>query len=236
MLDTILNFLSTEGEYLLRLIVAAICGAAIGYERKSRLKEAGLRTHLIVSLASALMMLVSKYGFFDLIEQAAKFGTEIKLDPSRVAAGIVTGIGFVGAGTIFIRKNIVSGLTTAAGIWATVGVGMAVGAGMYFIGIGATILIVLVQILLHKDIRWIKGPTTEMLLINILNQPEALDAVKIDLEKEKIEVVNIKAEKVSTEREKYIELELFVKFPKTFDPVNIMDLFKENDFVKSIEY
>ncbi|MEG0457253.1 MAG: MgtC/SapB family protein, partial [Oscillospiraceae bacterium] len=137
MLDTILNFLSTEGEYLLRLIVAAICGAAIGYERKSRLKEAGLRTHLIVSLASALMMLVSKYGFFDLIEQAAKFGTEIKLDPSRVAAGIVTGIGFVGAGTIFIRKNIVSGLTTAAGIWATVGVGMAVGAGMYFIGIGA---------------------------------------------------------------------------------------------------
>ncbi|MEG0229340.1 MAG: MgtC/SapB family protein, partial [Oscillospiraceae bacterium] len=191
---------------------------------------------LIVSLASALMMLVSKYGFFDLIEQAAKFGTEIKLDPSRVAAGIVTGIGFVGAGTIFIRKNIVSGLTTAAGIWATVGVGMAVGAGMYFIGIGATILIVLVQILLHKDIRWIKGPTTEMLLINILNQPEALDAVKIDLEKEKIEVVNIKAEKVSTEREKYIELELFVKFPKTFDPVNIMDLFKENDFVKSIEY
>lgn len=117
-------------EYLIRIIGAALCGMAVGYERENHLKTAGIRTHTIVALASAAMMIISKYGFQDILAL-----DHIGLDPSRVAAGVVTAIGFLGAGVIFTRNFSVSGLTTAAGIWATVGIGMAFGAGMYVLGI-----------------------------------------------------------------------------------------------------
>ena len=112
-------------EYFLRLALSALFGGVIGLERELRLKGAGIRTHLIVSFASCMMMLASKYGFFDMMEYTA-----VKLDPSRISAGLVTAIGFLGAGTIFARGQGVTGLTTAAGLWATVGIGMTMGAGM----------------------------------------------------------------------------------------------------------
>ena len=104
-------------------------------DREYRAKEAGYRTHFLVSLGSALIMIVSQYGFMEIIKIEG-----IDLDPSRVAAQVVSGIGFIGAGTIIFQKQIVRGLTTAAGIWATSGIGLAVGAGMYWLGISATIL------------------------------------------------------------------------------------------------
>ena len=125
-------------EYLLRLLVAGLLGAAVGLEREYRAKEDGYRTHFLVCLGSALMMIVSKYGFDDHLVE----GT-IRLDPSRIAAQVVTGIGFIGAGTIIFQKQIVRGLTTAAGIWATAGIGLAVGAGMYFMSITCTILVLI---------------------------------------------------------------------------------------------
>lgn len=97
-------------------------------------KSAGIRTHMVVAVAPALFMLVSKYGFFDLLSLH-----DISLDPSRIAAQIVTGISFIGAGTILVRREQISGLTTAAGVWATAAIGMAVGAGMYVIGIVSTV-------------------------------------------------------------------------------------------------
>ncbi len=132
-------------EYVIRLLVSAVCGMLIGLERERRSKTAGVRTHLIVALSAALMMLVSKYGFFDV---AAREG--ISVDASRIAAGVVTAIGFLGVGVIFIRNENVSGVTTAAGLWATVGVGIAIGSGMYTVGVIATLLIVVMQLLLHK--------------------------------------------------------------------------------------
>ena len=114
-------------EFLIRMIIACFMGYVIGYERKNRDKSAGMRTHAIVCLGAALIMIVSKYGFKDIPDY----------DASRVAAQIVSGVGFLGAGIIFVRNNTVSGLTTAAGIWTTAGVGMAIGAGIYFIGISA---------------------------------------------------------------------------------------------------
>ena len=105
----------TELEFLLRIILSIICGACIGFERETRLKTAGIRTHIIVSLGSALMMIISKYGFGDVLQSG-----NIGLDPSRIAAGIVTAVGFIGAGVIFVRNQTISGVTTAAGIWATV--------------------------------------------------------------------------------------------------------------------
>lgn len=102
-------------ECLLRIFLAALCGLVIGFERKARLKEAGVRTHLIVALGAALITIVSKYGFFDL----ALFAEGIKADPTRIAAQIVSGVGFLGAGMIFMRHRTLTGLTTAAGIWTT---------------------------------------------------------------------------------------------------------------------
>lgn len=122
-------------DFILRLLVAGILGAIIGLDREYRAKEAGYRTHFLVSLGSALIMIVSQYGFQDIIQEQS-----VGLDPSRVAAQVVSGIGFIGAGTIILQKQIVRGLTTAAGIWATAGIGLAVGAGMYIISIAATIL------------------------------------------------------------------------------------------------
>ena len=122
-------------DFVLRLLVAGILGAIIGLDREYRAKEAGYRTHFLVSLGSALIMIVSQYGFQDIIKESS-----VTLDPSRVAAQVVSGIGFIGAGTIIFQKQIVRGLTTAAGLWATAGIGLAVGAGMYVIGIVAMLL------------------------------------------------------------------------------------------------
>ena len=133
-------------ECLLRIFLAALCGLVIGFERKARLKEAGVRTHLIVALGAALITIVSKYGFFDL----ALFAEGIKADPTRIAAQIVSGVGFLGAGMIFMRHRTLTGLTTAAGIWTTAGIGMAVGCGLYAVSLFSTALVVLTQLMLHR--------------------------------------------------------------------------------------
>lgn len=143
-------FNMAELEYILRLVIAAFCGVLIGYERKNRSKVAGVRTHCVVACASALMMILSKYAYLDVMEM---YGELMKIDPSRIASGVVSGIGFLGAGMIFIHKKTVTGLTTAAGIWATSGIGMAIGAGMYWIGGSATLIILLIQIVLHMTPR-----------------------------------------------------------------------------------
>ena len=135
-------------EHIVRLIIAAVCGILIGYERKSHAKAAGVRTHAVVACASALMMILSKYAYVDVIEMGL-YGNLVKIDPSRIASGVVSGVGFLGAGLIFVNKQTVTGLTTAAGIWATSGIGMAIGAGLYVIGVSSAILLLLLQIVLH---------------------------------------------------------------------------------------
>ena len=122
-------------EFILRLFIAGILGSIIGLDREYRAKEAGYRTHFLVSLGSALIMIVSQHGFSEILDTP-----NVNLDPSRIASQVVTGIGFIGAGTIILHKQIVRGLTTAAGFWATSGIGLAIGAGMYELGISATIL------------------------------------------------------------------------------------------------
>ena len=149
-MQNILN--SINWEFAIRLLVAGFCGILIGLEREYRAKEAGYRTHFLVCLGSALMMLISKYAFWDLMEGSfvgvgnkaidyEHITSALRIDPARIAAGVVTGIGFIGAGTIILQRQVVRGLTTAAGIWATAGIGMGVGAGMYVESIIATILV-----------------------------------------------------------------------------------------------
>ncbi|MGN0708063.1 MAG: MgtC/SapB family protein [Faecalibacterium sp.] len=131
---------------VLRLIFAAACGLCIGVERHNRLKEAGMRTHLLVCMGAALLMIVSKYGFFDV----APLNEFFKADVARIASNVVTGVSFLGAGTIFVRNRSITGLTTAAGIWVTAGIGLAMGAGLYLIALAGTIMIIAAQSILHN--------------------------------------------------------------------------------------
>ena len=122
-------------ELVLRLVVAAVLGGLVGLERERLEWAAGMRTHALVSLGSALFMVVSIFGFSDILNEQ-----HVILDPSRVAAQVASGIGFIGAGTIIFRREIVKGLTTAASIWAVAAVGLAVGGGMFLAAISATLL------------------------------------------------------------------------------------------------
>lgn len=134
----------SEWLYFLRIALACLCGGIIGLEREIRSKTAGVRTHIMVALASSLMMIVSKYGFFDIIVYDS-----ISLDASRIAASVVSAVGFLGAGAIFMKGENTIGLTTSAGLWTTVGIGIAIGAGLYVTGILATALVLVMQFLLH---------------------------------------------------------------------------------------
>lgn len=157
--------------------IAFVLSAIIGVERQRKLKSAGLRTHTLVGLGSAVFTLVSAYGFSHVV------GTDVILDPSRIAAQIVSGIGFLGAGVIFVRKGSVSGLTTAASIWVTAAIGMACGAGMPVIAIAATLLHLLTVGVLTVVGRKISPPVPEPMLTiryrrghNVLRQVLELSA------------------------------------------------------------
>ena len=130
-------------EFILRLFAAAIMGGVIGMERGYRAKEAGFRTHFLVALGSAIFMILSQYGFESLLTQTRASGLNVRLDPSRIAAQVVSGIGFIGAGTIIFQKHVVRGLTTAAGRWVTSAIGMTCGAGLYTLAIASTVMVLI---------------------------------------------------------------------------------------------
>ena len=129
----------SDQEIVLRLAVAAVLGLAIGLERERVEQPAGLRDHALVSVGSSLIMIISAYGFGHVTH-----APDIVLDPSRIAAQVITGIGFIGAGTIVLRQNVVRGLTTAASIWAAAALGLAAGGGLYFAAVVGAIVILLI--------------------------------------------------------------------------------------------
>ena len=131
--------------FLLRIAAAALLGGLIGIERGFRAKEAGFRTHFLVALGAAVFMVLSAHGFDDVV-----FSDNIRLDVSRIAAQVVSGIGFIGAGTIIFQRQAVHGLTTAAGLWVTAAIGMAAGAGLYLIAAFTTALVLLGLEVLHS--------------------------------------------------------------------------------------
>lgn len=137
--------MSLEIDLLLRLTAAAVMGGLIGLEREYRSKEAGFRTNFLVALGSALFMILSAHGFDGVIgsDFAIAHDNNFRLDVSRIAAQVVTGIGFIGAGTIILRKNMVRGLTTAACVWVVAAIGLACGAGMYLLAGFSTVLVLI---------------------------------------------------------------------------------------------
>ena len=170
-------------EMMLRVVIAAVCGGVVGIERSRRFKDAGVRTHCMVACASAVMMIISKYGFMDIID-----GTR-GADPSRVAAGIVTGVGFLGAGMIYRdRHQSLKGLTTAAGLWCVAGIGMAAGEGMYFLAVFSTVFIVLLQFVMHRFGIGRYRHYDAKLEVVMKDDPEALARLKKNLKNGDIEI------------------------------------------------
>ncbi len=212
-----------QWELLLRLLVACICGCVIGVERSFRQKEAGIRTHVILALASALIMVVSKYGFFDLA------GTNMNADGSRIASNIVTGISFLGAGVIFVRGGSIKGLTTAAGIWATAGIGMALGAGMYTIGISCTVGMILIQLLLHKIMPFSENMETNIITIKISEGSQVLEEITDELTKAGIMVTGIRYKKQDNGITK---AELTVRTKKNTSMQAVLDLINTNEAIQ----
>lgn len=188
-------------EYLIRIIVACLCGSMIGFERSKRLKEAGIRTHIILALGSALIMVISKYGFFDFSDH---------VDYARVAANIVNGVSFLCAGVIFVRGGSVKGLTTAAGIWATAGVGMAVGAGMYLIGLASTVLIIVIQLILHRFPAINDALDSYELTVIMKNDGKTYERFSGYLAKEKISIVGADVKKKDGDS---LKIKMTVKVP-----------------------
>ena len=156
-------------EFLIRLLLSAGLGALVGLERSKRQKEAGVRTHCIIACTSALFMILSKYAFVDV---AVGVDGLRGADPARIAAQVVSGISFLGAGVIFKNGNSIRGLTTAAGMWGTAAIGMAVGAGMYWLGFSEAAILVAIQVILHRFPVGADALTTQEILVEMADTAE----------------------------------------------------------------
>jgi len=158
--------LEVSGIFVMRLLLAGVFGAIIGFEREYRAKEAGIRTHFLVCIGSAMFMIVSQWGFADMIKMAGIGAVgDLRLDPSRVASQVVSGIGFIGAGTIMMHREFVRGLTTAAGLWAASAIGLAVGGGLYVLGAVGTALVLIGLEALRLVTRNIKSRATRITFV-----------------------------------------------------------------------
>ncbi len=174
--------------FIVRLLLSTVCGVLIGLERKTRSKEAGIRTHAIVAMAACLFMIISKYMVTGLFADIPVEG-----DPTRIASTVVTGIGFLGAGIIMYRRDIMHGLTTAAGIWATAAIGMAIGSGFVVIGVVTTFFILILQIIFHLPIKALRTKHLVVTKLQIwLESDESFNSIKLALGNGKITGYKVK--------------------------------------------
>ncbi len=217
-IETMLNNVRIEQLWMvLDLLLAAVLGFLIGLERKSRYKEAGIRTHTIVAFGAALMMVISKNAF----------GSDA--DSARIAAQIVAGIGFLGAGIIVYKKNVVHGLTTAAGVWTAAGVGMACGGGLWIVACLATGLLIFIQWFLHRNWRIFKTKKIYSIKISFVQRTDERDKIKqiFDIDRYNRLVVERKGEELIY----HAKLDTIEEYSST----QLDDIMKKNTFIISIE-
>ena len=219
-------------EYILRVVIAAICGGLIGFERERRVKSAGLKTHIIVGIGAALMMVISKYGFFDLLADP-NLSEKVKLDPSRVASGIVAAVGFLGSGIIFVKNFKTNGVTTAAGLWATVGVGMAFGSGMYLIGAVVSLLILLIQFLFHRHWKIFRYSSYQHLDLLLQGSEEELLSFGRRIKEKKILINYITMTRNIDTKE--FRMEIGINIPEIWDMEKMHDIFRDETCLLSIK-
>ena len=206
---------ATYMELTIRLMLALLLGGAIGIEREYRAKEAGFRTHFLVALGSALFCLVSQFGF----------GVDLK-DSSRVAAQVVSGIGFLGAGTIIFQKNVVRGLTTAAGLWVTAAIGLACGTGMYLAAVLTTSMGLLGLEVLNY---WI--PQLGLSTIELSFSAPSRESVKefiTRIKQDGMEVHSYELKERRLSKEEFLEASIEIRAKRDFHTLEILDYM--NDF------
>lgn len=215
MLEELLKTIRIEQFFwCIDLLLASILGFCIGLERKFRAKEAGIRTHTIVAFGSALMMVISRHAF------------ENGADTARVAAQIVAGIGFLGAGIIVYKKDVVHGLTTAAGVWTTAGVGMACGGGLYIIAMASTVLLVVIQWVLHRPIfRHEKVYSIKIVFVQTDNEREKVKEL-FDIQKYYKLVVERKDENLVYQATIHTDVE--------YSSSHLDEIMRENPFILSV--
>ena len=217
-MERILEYLNVEQLWLgIDLLLAALLGFFIGLERKFRDKEAGIRTHTIVSFGAALMIIISKFAF------------DAEADSARVAAQIVAGIGFLGAGIIVYRKNVVHGLTTAAGVWATAGVGMACGGRLYIIAVGATLIMVAVQFIFHMHLGIFRTKRLYSIKIEFLQTAEENMIIKRLFGTDRFNQLVIKRE------DGRVTYSATLNTDKEFSSTRLNEIMAEHPFILSIE-
>ncbi len=224
--EEIITDIAANGFLIIRMLLSAVCGVFIGFERSRRQKDAGIRTHMIVALGAALAMIVSKYGFFDLLQYEG-----LRADASRIASNVITGVGFLGAGVIFVRDVSIKGLTTAAGIWATASVGLAIGAGMYTVGIGATLVMILFQLFFHKFFRSFENTVNEFTVV-IRDDNAAIKSFRDTLEANKILIEKCKMTRNS---DSTVTLDITIKKARTTSMDEVLLVAEQDEDVLSVE-
>ena len=214
-------------EFLIRLLLSAGLGALVGLERSKRQKEAGVRTHCIIACTSALFMILSKYAFVDTAIGADGLRGA---DPARIAAQVVSGISFLGAGVIFKNGNSIRGLTTAAGMWGTAAIGMAVGAGMYWLGLIEAAILVAIQIILHRFPVGADALTTQEILVEMEDTPELQAQFDALLQSHNGQVV----ESSLSRDEGYLRMEITAKLEPPITHDEALAFMKANDGVRRV--
>lgn len=218
-------------DFFLRIIIACFCGAIIGAERSKRFKEAGVRTHIIVCCGAALMMIVSKYSFADLTLNGVNFNGIRGADSARIAAQVVSGISFLGAGVIFKHGNAVRGLTTAAGLWATAGIGLAIGAGMYPVGLFATALLALVQVLMHKIVVGVDSLTSTHLTFTIRADKDLPGLMERYIGGHKVQITDTK---IVYHDDDFITYDFILRITREVTATELSRILKEQGELRSI--
>lgn len=195
--------------------------------RERRLKSAGLRTHMLVALASSLMMVISKYAFSDIV-----FLSSVQVDASRVAAGVVQAIGFLGAGVIFVKKDNIVGVTTAAGLWATVGIGLTIGSGLYVLGISCTALIILIQLIVHRGEHKSFSTNNGSIQINLTKNNFSINDAR-----EKLEAMGLILKNISLTKNKDNQIILSASIISVGDvsTTEVVNNLQSMDFIDMIE-
>ncbi len=195
-----------------RLLLAVLLGGLVGLEREQNNHAAGLRTHILVCLGAALIMLLSMYGFNEFVDEY-----NVRMDPARLAANVITGIGFLGAGTIVFNGSSISGLTTAASLWVVAAIGLAVGAGFYYPALISCVSVLLVLYILNKvEKRYLRGrKRTHVVHIDMPDRPGALAAVSAVLARRAVDIRKVVIEeKRRAGDQEQIAIHLSVRLPR----------------------
>ena len=215
-------------EFILRIFVAALLGGAIGLEREYRAKEAGFRTHFLVALGSALFMIVSAYGF-----EGALGTPEHRWDVSRVASQVVSGIGFIGAGTIILQKQMVRGLTTAAGLWVTAAIGLACGNGMFIIAAVTTVIVLVSLGLINVYLPYFSQK--ERHITFLVEDYGVMTEILEKLRQEKITVLNYEMHKSAEENNGKMLVTLEIRMKRYDNVKGITSILKNFEKVELVQ-